>query len=124
MSSLATQLATRNTLDSARLSTSQSLKHPPSFIYSPRHAASISTSDLHHIASNAYAQLVAIDPFFERYQQKIFGEEAKRTDRAALTKDENEKLDVVLEKVIRALGRHMMLKPAGVVLEWLVRRFR
>ncbi|KAK4702660.1 U3 small nucleolar RNA-associated protein 10, partial [Phenoliferia sp. Uapishka_3] len=124
MSSLATQLAARNTLDSSRLSTSQSLKHPPSFIYSPRHAASISTSDLHHIASNAYDQLISIDPFFERYQQKLFGEEAKRTDRGALTKEENDKLDLVLEKVMRAMGKHMLLKPAGIVLEWLVRRFR
>lgn len=123
-SSLAAQLAQRNTLDSARLATSQSLKHPPSFIYSPRHAASVSTADLHDIASNAYDQLIAIDPFFERYQQKIFGEEAKRTDRSGLTHDENAKLDVVLEKVIRAMGKHMLLKPAGVVLEWLVRRFR
>lgn len=122
--SLAAQLAQRTTLDSARLATAKSLKHPPSFIYTPRHAASVSTTDLHAIASNAWDQLAAIDPFFERYQNKILGEEAKRTDRSGLTKEENEKLDVVLNKVLRALGKHMLLKPAGIVLEWLVRRFR
>lgn len=124
MSSLATQLAARTTLDSARLSSATALKYPPSFIYTPRHAASVTTADLHATASNAWEQLSAIDPFFEEYQNRILGEEAKGTDRSALTKDENEKLGKVLDTVLRALGKHMLLKPAGIVLEWLVRRFR
>ncbi|KAI5481102.1 U3 small nucleolar RNA-associated protein 10 [Pseudohyphozyma bogoriensis] len=123
-SSLASQLAQRTTLDSSRLASAQSLKHPPSFIYTPRHAAAISTAQLADIAATAWDSLASIDPFFERYQNHIFGEQARGTDRSALTKDENEKLDKVLEKVMRALGKHMLLKPAGVVLEWLVRRFR
>lgn len=122
--SLAAQLQQRTTLDSARLATAKSLKHPPSFIYTPRHAASVSTTDLHQIASNAWDQLAAIDPFFEKYHNKILGEEAKGTDRTGLTKEENDKLDVTLNKVLRALGKHILLKPAGIVLEWLVRRFR
>lgn len=122
--SLSEQLAARNTLDSSRLASVQSLKNPPSFIYTRRHAATVTTADLHSVAANAWDQLSAIDPFFERYQSKIFGEEAKGTDRSGLTKAENDKLDLVLEKVLRALGKHMLLKPAGVVLEWLVRRFR
>lgn len=124
MSSLSAQLAARQTLDSSRLATAASLKHPPSFIYSPRHAATITTITLHSLACNAWDQLSAIDPFFEKFQQRILGEEAKRTDRSALTKEENEKLDKVLEKVMRAMGKHMLLKPTGVVLEWLIRRFR
>lgn len=123
-SSLASQLAARTTLDSTRLASSAALKNPPSFIYTPRHAASVSTADLHATASNAWEQLSAIDPFFERFHNQILGEEAKGTDRSALTREENEKLSKVLEKVLRALGRHMLLKPAGIVLEWLVRRFR
>lgn len=124
MSSLANQLAARTTLDSSRLATANALKNPPSFIYTPRHAASISTADLHSIASNAWDQLSTLDPFFEKYHDQILGEEAKGTDRSSLTKEENVKLGNVLNKVMRALGRHMLLKPAGVVLEWLVRRFR
>jgi U3 small nucleolar RNA-associated protein 10 len=123
-SSLASQLAARTTLDSTRLASTQALKYPASFIYTPKHAASITTNELHTITSNAWDQLASIDTFFERYQDKILGEEAKRTDRSTLTKEENEKLDKVLNKVLRALGKHMLLKPAGVVLEWLVRRFR
>lgn len=124
MSSLSAQLAARTTLDSTRLASATALKYPASFIYTPRHAASVTTADLHATASNAWEQLSAIDPFFEKNQNRILGEEAKNTDRSSLTKEENLKLDVVLESTLRALGKHMLLKPAGVVLEWLVRRFR
>lgn len=114
----------RTTLDSTRLTNQSSLKHPPSFIFTARHAATLTIEDLHSLASNAWDQLSSIDIFFEKFQNKILGPEAKRTDRGNLTKEENDKLDRVLEKVLRALGRHIMTKPAGVVLEWLVRRFR
>ncbi|SDA02509.1 BZ3501_MvSof-1269-A2-R1_Chr12-3g03653 [Microbotryum saponariae] len=123
-SSLAAQLAQRTTLDSVRLQSAKSLKNPPSFIFSPRHAASVSNADLHALASNAWDQLSNLDPFFERYHARILGEEAKTIDRSALTKEDNDRLGQVLDKVLRALGKHMLLKPAGVVLEWLLRRFR
>lgn len=122
--SLAAQLSQRTTLDSARLSTAKTLKHPPSFIFTPRHAATVSTADLHAIASNAWDQLATVDSFFERYHSKILGEQAKSLDRTSLSKEDNDKLNVVLDKVLRALSKHILLKPAGVVLEWLIRRFR
>lgn len=124
-SSLASQLAARHTLDSTKLSSTNALKYPPSFIYTPRHAASVSTAQLHSIALNAYDQLAAIDPLFtDKLQEQLLGEQAKGTDRASLTKEENEKLSKVLNQVMRSLGKHMLLRPAGVLLEWLVRRFR
>ncbi|GAA5842726.1 hypothetical protein JCM3766R1_005764 [Sporobolomyces carnicolor] len=122
--SLAQQLAARNTLDSARLATQRSIKSPPSFIYTPRHAATVSTADLHSLAANAWEQLAAVDPWFEDHFKDILGEQAKSLDRTGLTKEENDKLGAMLDKTLRHLGKHMLLKPAGVVLEWLVRRFR
>lgn len=122
--SLASQLAQRQTLDSTKLATAKSLKQTPSFIYTPRHAASVSTSDLHAIACNAWDELQTIDAEFELYQGRVLGEQAKRTDRSGLTRDENERLGQVLDKVLRLLGKYALLKPSGVVLEWLVRRFR
>ncbi|GAA5888324.1 hypothetical protein JCM6882_008581 [Rhodosporidiobolus microsporus] len=122
--SLAAQLAARQTLDSSRLQTAKTLKNPPSFIYTARHAASVSTADLHALAENAWEQLAAIDPFFAAHHKEILGEQAKGLDRSALTKEENDKVGRTVDRVLRALGKHMQLKPAGVVLEWLVRRFR
>lgn len=124
MSSLAAQLQARQTVDSARLSSTRALKNVPSFIYTPRYAASLSTADLHAVAANAWDQLAALDPFFGLHFKEILGEQAKSLDRTGLTKEENDKVGRSVDKVLRALGKHMLLKPAGVVLEWLVRRFR
>lgn len=124
--SLAAQLAARQTLDSSRLQTAKTLKNPPSFIYTPRHAASISVVDLASLADNAWEQLAAIDGFFQdpANHKAVLGEQARGLDRGALTKEENEKVGKTVDRVLRALGKHMLLKPAGIVLEWLVRRFR
>ncbi|GAA5933796.1 hypothetical protein JCM3775_000286 [Rhodotorula graminis] len=124
MSSLAAQLQARQTVDSARLSSTRALKNIPSFIYTSRHASTLTTADLHSIAANAWDQLSALDPFFGLHFKEILGEQAKSLDRTGLTKDENDKVGRSVDKVLRALGKHMLLKPAGVVLEWLVRRFR
>ncbi|GAA5827854.1 hypothetical protein JCM11251_007703 [Rhodosporidiobolus azoricus] len=122
--SLAAQLAARQTLDSSRLQTAKTLKNPPTFVFTPRHAASVSTADLHALAENAWEQLAAIDPFFAAHHKEILGEQAKGLDRSGLTKEENDKVGRTVDRVLRALGKHMQLKPAGLVLEWLVRRFR
>ncbi|BGP27409.1 U3 small nucleolar RNA-associated protein 10 [Rhodotorula toruloides] len=122
--SLAVQLQARQTLDASRLQSAKALKHPPTFIFTPRHAASVSNADLHSLASNAWEQLAALDPFFNAHFKEVLGEQSKTLDRTGLTKEENEKVGKTVDKVLRALGKHMLLKPAGVVLEWLVRRFR
>ncbi|BGP11136.1 snoRNA-binding rRNA-processing protein utp10 [Rhodotorula toruloides] len=122
--SLAAQLQARQTLDASRLQSAKALKHPPTFIFTPRHAASVSTADLHSLAANAWEQLAALDPFFNAHFKEVLGEQSKTLDRTGLTKEENDKVGKTVDKVLRALGRHMLLKPAGVVLEWLVRRFR
>ena len=123
-SSLAAQLQARQTVDAGRLSTTKALRNIPTFIYTPRHAASLSVADLHAIAANAWDQLASLDPFFNAHFKEILGEQAKSLDRTGLTKEEDEKVGRTVDKVLRALGKHMLLKPAGVVLEWLVRRFR
>lgn len=123
-SSLAAQLEQRQTLDAARLQSARALKHPPTFVFTPRHATSVSTADLHALAHNAWDQLAALDPFFAAHFKEILGEHAKTLDRTALTREENDKVGRTVDRVLRALGKHMLLKPAGIVLEWLVRRFR
>ncbi|GAA5990412.1 hypothetical protein JCM10908_007359 [Rhodotorula pacifica] len=122
--SLAAQLQARKTVDSARLQSAKTLKNPPSFIFTPRHASTVTNADLHALAANAWDQLAAIDPFFGAHFKEILGEQAKTLDRTGLTKEENDKVGKTVDRVLRALGKHLLLKPAGVVLEWLIRRFR
>ncbi|GAA6036252.1 hypothetical protein JCM8097_006859 [Rhodosporidiobolus ruineniae] len=120
--SLAAQLEARAT--AAASQSAKAIKYPVSFIYSPRQAAAVSTADLHSLADSAWAQLAAIDPFFAQHHKEVLGEQAKALDRSALTKEENDKVGRTVDRVLRALGKHLLLKPAGIVLEWLVRRFR
>ncbi|GAA6009387.1 snoRNA-binding rRNA-processing protein UTP10 [Rhodotorula paludigena] len=122
--SLAAQLQARQTVDGARLQSQRTLKQQPTFVFTPRHAASLTSADLHSLAANAWDQLAALDPFFAAHYKDVLGEQAKSLDRTGLTKEENEKVGKMVDKVLRALGKHMLLKPAGLVLEWLVRRFR
>lgn len=122
-SSLAAQLADIGTLDRERLQAATS-KFRPSFLFPPRQAASLSNEEIHTLAYNGYLALLAQDNRFERFENPIFGEKAKLTDRTILTKEENVKLDAVLNSLLRLLASRFLLKSAGKVLEWLIRRFR
>lgn len=122
-SSLASQLANIGPLDRDRLQAATS-KFRPSFLFPPRQAASLSNEDIHSLAYNGYLALLAQDSRFERFENPIFGEKAKVTDRTILTKDENAKLDEALDSLLRLLASRFLLKSTGKVLEWLIRRFR
>lgn len=122
-SSLAAQLANIGTLDRDRLQASTS-KFRPSFLFPPRQAASLSNEEIHDLAYNGFLALLAQDNRFDRFDGPIFGEKAKVTDRTIVTKEENKKLDDILNALIRLLASKFLLKSAGKVLEWLIRRFR
>lgn len=120
------QLKARTTLDSTKLSTTTSIKTTTSFIFTSKHAASLTLQDLHTLTLTAWDQLASIDKFFELNKNftKILGEEIKNLNRINLTKEENENLNKVLNRTMRELSKHALTKPAGIVLEWLIRRFR
>ncbi|KAM0756059.1 hypothetical protein T439DRAFT_308506 [Meredithblackwellia eburnea MCA 4105] len=122
-SSVAAQLALEQSkqpsLDQQRLS-----KHQASFVFTPRYAAALSLADLHHLAQSAYDNLLSLDSAFQQGQSRLFGNEALATDRTTLTQEQNSKLDKTIAHVLRNLSKYILLKPSGLVIEWLVRRFR
>ena len=122
-SSLASQLAGIGSLDAARLSAATA-KSRPSFLFSPRQAASLSNSEIHALGYNGFLSLLSEDPRLERYETPLFGEKAKTTDRALLTKEENAKLDRIIAGLMRAVAGKFLVKNTGKVIEWLIRRFR
>ena len=65
-----------------------------------------------------------MDPRFLRFSKNLFSEQSKSEDRTQMSKDENAKLNTVLEAFITLVGPRLLLKPAEKALEWLVRRFR
>lgn len=122
-STLQQQLARIGTLDADRLSAA-SAKARASYLFPPRQAASLSNNDIHSLAYNGFLSLLGEDARLERFETPLFGEKAKSSDRTLLTKDENDKLDRTLGAVMRMLGKSVLVKNSGKVLEWLIRRFR
>lgn len=123
--SLATQLARlgANSLDATRLA-APTAKSRPSFLFPSRQAAALSNTDIYSLGHNGFLALLEQDARLQKYESPLFGEQAKRTDRTLLTKEENEELDGILAGIMRVLASRFMFKNVGRVLEWLIRRFR
>ena len=121
--SLARQLAQVGSIDASRLDNPTS-KARDSFLFTARQAATLSYTDVHSLGYNGFLALAAENDHLLRFDGPIFGEKAKVTDRALLTKDEDKKLDRNLQSLLIFLGPKFLVKNAGKVLEWLIRRFR
>ncbi|KAI9223956.1 hypothetical protein BC828DRAFT_354354 [Blastocladiella britannica] len=96
----------------------------PSFLFDPKVAATYDLATIHNIGCNGFAQLVHSDSRFAAFELPIFSDAAKDTDRVLQPKSFNDALDKTLHALLLALSPHFLAKPAGKVLEWLIRRFR
>lgn len=102
----------------------QKSAHGKSLLFDTKTAASQSFDTLYLICHEGYRDLCALDSRFLPFAKSLFSEQSKIEDRTQMTKDENKKLDAVLEAFITLVGPKLLLKPAQKALEWLVRRFR
>ncbi|KAF1947547.1 hypothetical protein EJ02DRAFT_365114 [Clathrospora elynae] len=102
----------------------QKSAHGKSLLFASSVAASQSFESLFLICYDGYRELCALDPRFLRFSKNLFSEQSKAEDRTQMSKDENRKLNTVLEAFITLAGPRLLLKPAEKALEWLVRRFR
>ena len=122
---LSSQLAkiaaqSRNPLDLK----AQRKAHSQSLIYEPHVAALQDFETLYEICIEGYQELCRQDIRFSAFARSLFGENCKSIERNRLTKDQNGDLDAILEEFLILLGPKLSLKPATLVLEWLIRRFR
>lgn len=102
----------------------QKSAHGKSLLFEPKVAASQSFEDVYLLCYEGYRDLCALDSRFLQFSKSLFSEQSKVEDRAQMTKEENKKLDHVLEAFITLVGPKLLLKPAQKAVEWLVRRFR
>lgn len=102
----------------------QKSAHGKSLLFDAKVAASQSFENLYLICHDGYRDLCALDARFLHFAKSLFSEQSKVEDRAQMTRDENTKLDAVLEAFITLVGPRILLRPAEKALEWLVRRFR
>lgn len=124
MSSLALQLASLASLDSTRLGASKASSTQPSYLFTPTEAAQHDLETIHSLGLNGFEELKELDSSLLEFEDDLFGEGSKQTDRMIISKQENEDLGEVLDRFLRRLGKHVPTRACAKVVEWLVRRFR
>lgn len=124
MSSLAAQLASIASLDSHRLKQAKQSSTAASYLFTPTEAAQHDFQTIHSLGSNGFEELKELDNTLEEFEEDVFGEAAKTTDRLLLPLEENRRLGLTLDRFLGRLSRHIPLRAAAKVIEWLVRRFR
>jgi len=124
MSSLATQLQSIASLDASRLASRYGAPTSKSYLFPPKEAAKHDLDEIFSLAQSGLVELRQLDPGMEEFEDELFSEAAKRTDRMMLNKEENSRLDAVLEKCLRRLGKWIGIMAGGRCIEWLIRRFR
>ncbi|KAH3916710.1 U3 small nucleolar RNA-associated protein 10 [Parastagonospora nodorum] len=102
----------------------QKSAHGKSLLFEPKIAASQSFETVYLICYEGFRDLCALDSRFLQFSKSLFSEQSKVEDRTQMTKEENKKLNAVVEAFITLVGPRLLLKPAQKAVEWLVRRFR
>ncbi|TFK24886.1 hypothetical protein FA15DRAFT_669091 [Coprinopsis marcescibilis] len=121
---LAEQLA-KNAFLNAALYVDRSRRKPPaSYLWTGRDADKYDLETIHALGVNAFIHLANVCPALEAYEEPLFSERAKATDRTLLSPDAIEELDKSISGALALLGPYLMDAPTGKALEWLVRRFR
>jgi U3 small nucleolar RNA-associated protein 10 len=122
--SLAQQLRGIASLDADRITSNHGAPSGKSYLFPPSQAAAMDMDAIYNVALSGYEELLEIDPDMEQFEDDLFSETSKATDRMMLPKDANKDLDVKLEKCLRRLSQWLTLKSGAKCFEWLVRRFR
>ncbi|KZT68072.1 hypothetical protein DAEQUDRAFT_348588 [Daedalea quercina L-15889] len=120
---LAAQLAQSASLNAALLNTS-SRRPTESYLFSAKDAQQHDLDAIFALGTNGFTQLKSLDSSFNHFEQSLFSDAAKGTDRTLLPVDANEKLNKQIASFLPLLGPFLLDAPTGRVVEWLVRRFR
>lgn len=124
MSSLASQLKNIASLDADRLTSRTGAPSSKSYLFPAKVAATQDLDAVHALGQSGFDELVQLDPQMEEFEEELFSEAAKRTDRMMLSAEENQKLDETLARCLGRLGKWIGTMAGGKCIEWLVRRFR
>ncbi|KAG6909155.1 hypothetical protein DXG01_001782 [Tephrocybe rancida] len=124
MSSLAAQLAQNASLNTALLVDRSRRKAAESYLFTGREADQYDLESIHALGVNALLHLAQLSPSLRKYEDQLFSDYAKASDRTLLSTEANAQLDAGIGAFLALLGSYVMEAPTGKILEWLVRRFR
>ena len=98
--------------------------HSKSLLFDPPHAANQDFDTIYQLCYEGYFELCQLDPRFIPFGKNLFGEQSKHEDRTQMTEAQNGQLDALVEDFLALIGSRLLLKPALLAVEWVVRRFR
>ena len=123
-SALAQQLAQTASLNSALLVDRSRRQPTASYLFTAREADHHDLESIHALAVNAFVRLRTVEPALSVYEDALFSDAAKATDRTLQNAEANARLNANLNSFLPLLGPYLMESPTGKIIEWLVRRFR
>ncbi|KAJ7222324.1 hypothetical protein GGX14DRAFT_663256 [Mycena pura] len=124
VSSLAAQLAQGASLNSAALNRPRHRAAAESYLFTGREADQHDLESIHALGVNGFLTLSTLNAQFRAFEDPLFSDAARNTDRTLLAREAVAQLDASLASFLPLLGAYLTEAPTGKVLEWLVRRFR
>ena len=94
-------------------------KWQPSYLFEGSKAGLVDRETILALAKNGFEELITLDSSFSEFQ-RLFKALYIDKDRGLLTSDQNEKLTVLLEDLLRRLSPYFPLRPAQKLFEWLI----
>ncbi|KAK9479276.1 hypothetical protein V1514DRAFT_328929 [Lipomyces japonicus] len=120
LSNIKAKAATVSSLDRKKRQKS----HAVSLIYEPKIAVTQDFDTIFFTSLEALRELQTIDPRFQAFEKSLFSETSISVDRFIQTKEQNAAIDKAVESFLALIAPRILLQPAVVALEWLVRRFK
>jgi U3 small nucleolar RNA-associated protein 10 len=124
VSSLAAQLAKSASLNATILVDRSRRKTSESYLFTGREADQHDLESIYALGVNGFLQLTSLNAAFRVYEESLFSDSSKDTDRTLLASEAVNQLNVSINGCLSLLGPYLTEAPTGKVLEWLVRRFR
>uniref|UniRef100_A0A0M3HYB9 HEAT repeat-containing protein 1 n=1 Tax=Ascaris lumbricoides TaxID=6252 RepID=A0A0M3HYB9_ASCLU len=121
MTSLQRQLESLRTAATSQLGVE---RFAASLLFDKKQAASLSKEDALKIGQSGLAQLRKIDASICKDDADLFDETALNMERSLLSKEENEKLDAKIDRLLAQISPYLQHFAAQQVLEWLLFKFQ
>ncbi|KAG8528844.1 uncharacterized protein KY384_006533 [Bacidia gigantensis] len=102
----------------------QKKAHSKSLLFDSKTAATQDFDSIFQICLQGFDELCHLDQRYSKFKDNLFSEQSKDEDRTLLTHAQNVQLDVALHDFLALISSRVLLQPALIAIEWLVRRFR
>ena len=94
-------------------------KWRPSFLFEGRESGLVDRETVLALAKNGFEELKTLNPSFTEFQ-RLFKPFYLDRDRAMLTEEQNAKLTLLLDDLLRRLSPYFPLRPTQKLFEWLI----